>query len=433
MSAVELLISESQERMLAFVDPEKVADVLAVSEKWEISASVIGTVVEGDLLSVTHRGELVAEVRAASLSEEAPVYDRPSGEPGWQEDLWANTVKMVAQPAIATSLMQLLDDPSLASKAWVYEQYDHMLFLNTVIGPGHDATLLRLRDTDKGLAVSTDGNGRLCYLDPRRGSARLVYETALNLAMVGALPLALVDNLNFGNPEKPEVMWQFKETVEGLAEACQSLGVPVVGGNVSFYNETDEIDIYPTPVIGMLGLVEPLPASPPRLDGAREGMEVWLFGPEWAINLAGSSFEQITLGHLGGRPSAADPSMARAANETAVALVSEGLARVLHDVSDGGLALALAEVCIISGVGATIAYSDWRHLFCEDSHRFLAAVASEHGEEVVRLAERVGIPAARIGRFGGDAITFDRGGIRASIDLALATETWRNAIPRRMR
>jgi phosphoribosylformylglycinamidine synthase len=162
-------------------------------------------------------------------------------------------------------------------------------------------------------------------------------------------------------------------------------------------------------------------------------MEVWLFGPEWAINLAGSAFEQITFGHVGGRPSGADPTMAKAANEMAVALVSEGLARVVHDVSDGGLALALAEVCIISQIGATIAYSDWRHLFSEDSHRFLAGVASEHGEEVARLAERIGIPSARIGRFGGDAITFDRSGIKASIDLALATETWRQALPRRMR
>jgi phosphoribosylformylglycinamidine synthase subunit PurL len=269
-------------------------------------------------------------------------------------------------------------------------------------GPGHDGTLLRIKGTEKALAVSTDGNGRLCYLDPRRGSARLVYEAALNVAMTGAQPLAVVDNLNFGNPEKPEVMWQFRESIEGISEACEALGIPVVGGNVSFYNETDGLDIYPTPVVGLLGMVEPMP------------------------------FEQVTFGHVGGRPSAPDPTMAKAAISMANRLVNELAVPALHDISDGGLALAAAEMAIAGGVGVRLSFTDWRHLFCEDPHRFLAAIPPELGTQVATIAQEIGIPASRIGTFEGTEIAFEQGGIRAAVALETAKETYENAIPRRM-
>jgi phosphoribosylformylglycinamidine synthase len=431
MTAPELLMSESQERMMAFVDPDHLEEVLEVAERREILASVVGKVISGGQVRVVYAGELVAEVPAASLTDEAPLYERPLGEPGWMEDLWGNTVKFMAQPAIATSLVQMLAEPELGSKSWVYEQYDHMLFLNTVVGPGHDATLLRVKGTSRGLALATDGNGRLCYLDPRRGAARLVFEAALNVAVVGAEPLAVVDNLNFGNPEKPEVMWQFRETVEGLAEACESLGIPVIGGNVSFYNETDGLDIYPTPVVGMLGLVENLSLPAPRLDRVEDGMDLWLIGPEWSINLAGSAFEKITFAHVGGRPSPADPTMARAAIASARLLASAGLPAI-HDISTGGTAIAVAEMCMASGIGATVAYSDWRHLFCEDPHRFLVAAAPEQGRTVESIANDIGIPAARIGVFGGTEIAFDRRGVKAALDLEVATTTWQNAIEARL-
>jgi phosphoribosylformylglycinamidine synthase II len=425
------LMSESQERMMAFVDPGHLEEVLEVAERREILASVVGRVISGGQVRVLHAGELVAEVPAASLTDEAPLYERPLGEPGWMEDLWGNTIKFMAQPAIATSLLQMLTEPELGSKSWVYEQYDHMLFLNTVVGPGHDATLLRVKGTTRGLALTTDGNGRLCYLDPRRGAARLVFEAALNVAVVGAEPLAVVDNLNFGNPEKPEVMWQFRETVEGLAEACEALGIPVIGGNVSFYNETDGLDIYPTPVVGLLGLVENLPTPAPRLDRVEDGMELWLIGPEWSINLAGSAFEKITFAHVGGRPSPADPTMARAAIASARQLAAAGLPAI-HDISTGGTAIAVAEMCIASGIGATVAYSDWRHLFCEDPHRFLVAATPEQGRTVESIANDIGIPAGRIGVFGGNEIAFDRRGVKAALDLGVATTTWQNSIESRL-
>ncbi|MDH5420841.1 MAG: phosphoribosylformylglycinamidine synthase subunit PurL, partial [Acidimicrobiia bacterium] len=261
MTAAELLMSESQERMMAFVHPSKVDEVLAVASKWEIDASVVGTVTAGDTLRISHNNQVVAELPAASLSEAAPILRRDSGEPFWLEDLWTNTLEYLQPPDITRCLLEILADPSIGDPSWVYEQYDHQLFLNTVVGPGDNGSLLRIKGTNKALAVSTDGNGRQCYLDPMRGGANLVYEAALNVAMLGAKPMAVVDNLNFGNPEKSEVMWQFIETVEGMSQACENLGIPVVGGNVSFYNETDEADIYPTPIVGVLGLADPAPCS----------------------------------------------------------------------------------------------------------------------------------------------------------------------------
>jgi phosphoribosylformylglycinamidine synthase len=210
MTAPELLMSESQERMMAFVSPDKVEEVLAIADKWEIESAVVGEVKSGKTLKVHHDGELVAELPAASLADDAPLYDRPSARPDWLDEVQAKRFDG-SELDIAETLLGLLGDPGVGSSAWVHEQYDHMLFLNTVIGPGSDGTLLRIKGTEKALAVSTDGNGRLCYLDPRVGAARLVYEAALNVAVTGARPIAVVDNLNFGNPEKPEVMWQFKE------------------------------------------------------------------------------------------------------------------------------------------------------------------------------------------------------------------------------
>ena len=355
MTAPELLMSESQERMMAFVKPESVEAVLATARRWEIESAVVGVVRDGDTLTIRHHGEVVARMPAASLADAAPVYDRPLARPDDIDAIWeADPGTLDLDPA--GILLRLLDDPAVGSTAWVHEQYDHMLFLNTIVGPGSDGSLIRIRGTEKGLAVSTDGNGRLCRLDPRSGSARLVYEAALNVAVTGARPLALVDNLNFGNPEKPEVMWQFRESIEGISEACEALGIPVVGGNVSFYNESDGVDIHPTPVVGLLGLADPIPAHPPRLSAAREGMEIWEIGPEPSTNLAGSIAQRVVLNRLAGRPTIPDPAMAK----QMVGLVA-GLAPVvpvLHDVSDGGRAVAIAEICIASQVGASLVEDD---------------------------------------------------------------------------
>lgn len=412
MTASELLMSESQERMMAFVEPTKVEEVLAIAAKWEIDSAVVGEVKGGSTLSIKYNGELVAELPAASLADDAPLYDRDVARPGWIDELW-NSNPEISVPDAASALLALLADPAIGSSAWVHEQYDHMLFLNTVVGPGGDGSLLRIKGTTKGLAVSTDGNGRLCYLDPRHGGQRLVYEAALNVAVTGARPLAIVDNLNFGNPEKPEVMWQFKETVEGISEACETLGIPVVGGNVSFYNETEGIDIHPTPVIGLLGLADPMPISPPRLSSAVGGMEIWEFGPVGSNNQAGSALQRVLGEDLGGRPTQPDA-------ETALKVIDAALRHahevpVLHDISDGGLAVALAEICILSGVGAEVEVDN---PFSEDPHRFLAVF--EPG-----LISPEAEMARKIGTIGGNQIVING----SRVDLADAEVTWSNAIP----
>jgi phosphoribosylformylglycinamidine synthase II len=421
MNAAELLTSESQERMLAIVRPEHLEEVVALAEKWEITASPVGTVRAGGILRAHQDGALVAELPAASLVEGAPRYLRPAAPPSWQESLWRDQPRLPETEDVAGGLLALLDHPSVGDPSWIYEQYDHMLFLNTVVEPGHDGTLLRIKGTDKGLAVSVDGDGRRSYLDPRRGAARLVYEAALNVAVAGARLLAVVDNLNFGDPERPEVMWQFAETIEGIAEACRALGLPVVGGNVSFYNETDGRDIHPTPVIGLLGLADPMPKRPPRLDRGGEGMELWLFGPEPQGDFAATRYAQVVLGHLGGRPAPPDPAAARAAIALAVELA--GAAPVLHDLSDGGLAVAVAEVCIRSQVGAVVEAGDWRDLFDETPHRLLAAMPPGW------VPGDISVAARPIGRLGGDRLDLGGWGSASVEDI---TQTWRQAIPRRM-
>ncbi|MFB3050680.1 MAG: phosphoribosylformylglycinamidine synthase subunit PurL [Acidimicrobiia bacterium] len=415
MTAPELLMSESQERMMAFVSPGNLDRVLAVADKWEIETAVVGEVKPGPNLTIRHNGRVVAEVPAASLANDAPLLDRPSARPGWLDDVWsAQTSVDDVEPV--DLLLKLLDDPAIGSSAWVHEQYDHMLFLSTVIGPGSDGSLLRMKGTDKALAVSTDGNGRLCYLDPLRGAARLVYEAALNVAVAGARPLAVVDNLNFGNPEKPEVMWQLIETVEGISGACEALGIPVVGGNVSFYNETDGVDIHPTPVVGLLGLADPMPSSPPRWSQAKEGMEIWEVGPEPTDNLAGSAAQRVAGEALGGRPTAPSPERARRVVTLAADLAH--LVPVLHDISDGGLAVAVAEICIASGVGARINNAEPAAMFSEDPHRFVVVMESGTADLPADLATRVGI-------IGGDSLSLGSG----TLDLSIITNAWRQALP----
>ena len=365
--AAGLLTAETQERMLAFVDADLVDPVLETARRRRVEASVIGTVLSSGRLRVRRDDELVVDTSIRSLTEGAVVDHHQIGEPGWMENLWSNTIRFLRRPALGAVLVEILDDPHLASKRWIYQRYPTEPHGGVVVGPGQNHALVQIPGTSKSIAVSTDGNGRLCYLDPRRGAGRLVCEAALNVAISGSRPRAVVDNLNFGSPDSPDVMWQFRETVEGLAEASELLGIPVVSGNVSFHNETDGYPIHPTPVVGVVGVADPAPTHPPGMDRAEEGMELWLLGLDNTVNLAGSSLAKIAFGHLGGRPSAADFTLGRAAIETALDLVEESLVPVLHDISDGGLALAAAEIAISSQVGVNVTFRDWRSLFSEDS------------------------------------------------------------------
>ncbi|NOY56682.1 MAG: phosphoribosylformylglycinamidine synthase subunit PurL [Actinobacteria bacterium] len=427
MTASELLMSESQERMMAFVSPDNVDEVLAVAQRWEIEAAVVGSVRPGDRLRVLHHGRTVVDIPASSLSDDAPMLDRPVARPDWMSDLWAHEDQVSGIP-LEACLVAMMGHPSLGDPSWIYEQFDHMLFLNTVVGPGLDGSLIRVRGTSKGLAVSTDGNGLTCHLDPRRGAARLVWEGALNVAVLGARPMAIVDNLNFGNPENPAVMWQFTETLAGLSEACEALDTPIVGGNVSFYNETDGVDIFPTPIVGMLGLADPMPRV--RARGVEPGMSIFVCGPPQSENVAGTAFQKIVLGTHGGRPIPSDAEVGRRSIETAIRIAHTVDGALLHDVARGGALVALVELLIPAGSGAAIGAPSYAEAFGEDPHRFVCLVPERRVQDVVRIAEDVG---CRFEMWGitsvSDHLEFDDG---SRVPLDRLRDAWAGAIAARM-
>jgi phosphoribosylformylglycinamidine synthase II len=425
MEPFEIMTSESQERMLAIVEPSGLERVLAICDRWEVRASVIGVVTEGGRLRIRDGfdGEVLADVPASSLHDAAPLYDRPRQAPAPST---APGPESLAAPADAgTDLVGMLTDT-----AWVSSQYDHQLFLNTVVGPGGDATVLRLKhpisghDTGRALAITVDGNHRWCAVDPRRGTALTLAESVLNLACVGARPLAVVNCLNFGNPENPEVMWQLSEAIDGMADACRAFGVPVIGGNVSLYNESAGVSIDPTPVIGLLGLVDDLTAVPP---GVRltEGHRILVLGPETA-NLAGSRW----AADRGARGGSLDPlsyEVHTAVADLTRALVTGGLVSGVHDVSVGGLGVALAEMAVASGVGFSVArVADHRALFAEGPSRVVVVVAPEVLANVVAMAEHAGVAAVRLGLATGDRLV-----VKGLVDVALADATteWRDRLP----
>ena len=421
MEPHEVMTSESQERMLAIVEPDGLDRVLEICGRWEVRASVIGRVTDGGALRILDEfdGEVLAEVPAASLHEDAPLYDRPRQAPDAPPGPSADDLDAPEDPG--TELLELLADP-----AWVYRQYDHQLFLNTVVGPGDDATVLRLKhpgtgiDTGRGLALTTDGNHRWCAVDPRQGTAMLVAESVLNLACVGARPLAVVNCLNFGNPEHPEVMWQLSESVDGMGEACRALGVPVVGGNVSLYNESAGTDIDPTPVIGLLGMVDRLDRRPP---GATlvDGHRLLLLGPE-ADGLGGSRWG-ASHGAPGGRLPDLDLAVVADVAELVRGLVSDGLVDGVHDVSSGGLGVALAEMAARSGVGVHVArVADHRALFGEAPGRIVIVVHPDWLVEVFARAEAAGVETSRIGLATGDRFTV-KGLVDIGIDEVTAAFT----------
>jgi phosphoribosylformylglycinamidine synthase II len=417
MEPWEVMISESQERMLAIVTPDDLQQVLDVCERWEVAATVIGKVTGSGRLRVVDGfgGEVLADIPAESLGD-GPLYDRP----------------IAAPPARAASDPPAVDDPaavllgSLCDSSWVSSQYDSQLFLNTVEGPTGDAAVLRLKDpatgvdTGRALAITTDGNHRWCAVDPRRGTAMTVVESLLNLACVGARPLALVNCLNFGNPEHPEVMWQLSESIDGMGEACRAFGIPVVGGNVSLYNESRGTDIDPTPVLGLLGMVDSLERRPPGaqlVDGAR----LVLVGPR-STDLSGSRLwkDAVALPPF-------DFAGIDAVAELVRALVGGGLVLGAHDVADGGIATALGEMVARSGVGARLAVDGPGELFSESAGRVLLCVAADRVGEV--LARAGTVPAVDLGATGGDRLVID--GL-VDVGVPEVVDAWRNALPAAM-
>jgi phosphoribosylformylglycinamidine synthase subunit PurL len=427
MDAWEVLISESQERMLAVVGQEQLDQVLAVCARWGVLANVIGEVVEGGELAVSFRGEVVARVPAASLADDGPVYRRPLTEPVAPE-LDAG-VPLDADPAQA--VLRLAGDPTLGSKRWIWEQYDSLVGHGTIAGPGASAALVRVPGTTRAMALATDGNGRWSALDPEAGAALAVAEAARNVACAGARPLAATNCLNFASPERPEVMGAFAAAIRGIAKACEALGTPITGGNVSFYNETDGRPIHPTPVIGVLGLLDDARAAVP-LGFQREGLDVWLLGTT-AAEYGGSAWQRLTTGRLEGRPPALDLALEAALQRFLVDAAGRRLLASATDCADGGLAMALVEATLAAGVGATVALPEGlpplAALVSESASRVLVSVDPRRRADFAEGAAAAGIPAYRLGVTGGGDLVVE-GGLSLALDEL--RDAYEGAIPLRM-
>ncbi|MGA8726178.1 MAG: phosphoribosylformylglycinamidine synthase subunit PurL [Acidimicrobiales bacterium] len=441
MAPYEVMTSESQERMLAIVTPDALARVEEVCRRWEVRATVVGRVTQpfdgepGRLRIVDgFGGEVLGDVPAGALSEDAPCYERPMSRPADYEARAVDDPGALDPPAeCGEDLLALLADPS-----WVYRQYDHQLFLNTVGGPGGDAAVLRLAGpglppSERGLALSTDSNPTWCSIDPRLGTASTVAETSLNLACAGAAPAAIVNCLNFGNPEHPEVMWQLSEAIDGLAEACLALGLPVIGGNVSFYNESAGADIDPTPVIGGLGLIERLVAPPPGV-ALSEGASLVLLDAgvgASAPSLAGSRWAVRIRGHRNGTLPPLDLARHAQLVEFVARSVGAGVAgrdtlvTGIHDVSAGGIGVTLAEFAVRTGIGLEVGgIADHRALFTEAPSRVVVCTTS--ADQLCSRAADAGIDATMLGSAGGDRIAVD--GL-VDVSVGDAIRAWRSKLP----
>ena len=432
MEPFEILTSESQERMLAVVRPEDLAAARAVCEWWGLDPTVIGRVTEDGRVRARLRGEVVADVPARSLADDRPVYRRPMAPPSDLDDLLEDDPTFAVSPVDAgEALRRLLGSPNVASTRWVWEQYDSVVQGNTLAGPGGDAAVIRLEGSLRAIALSTDGNGRYGRLDPYLAGALAVAEAARNVACVGARPLAITNCLNFGNPERAEVMWAFHEAVRGMADACRALGTPVTGGNVSFYNESGGSAVPPTPIVGMLGLLEDYRL---RVGAAfRPGVAIYLLG-ETFPELGGSEYAETVLGVVSGRPPGID--LEREAG--LVALLVEGARRDLlasaHDCSDGGLGVALAESGIAGACGFAVTppgdLPPHVAMFAESASRAVVSADPAKGPDLEALAAAHEVPFARLGETGGPRMVF---GEEFELTVEEARDVYESAIPNRLR
>jgi phosphoribosylformylglycinamidine synthase len=430
LTPAEILMSESQERMMAVVTPANIDAFLAVCRKWEVEATVIGDVTADGLLTMTWRGTTVVEIPPQTAAD-GPVYQRPYARPGALDAVLASDPADLTRPAdgaaLRDTLLHLLGSPNQADKRWVTQQYDSRVRGNTVLAMPEDGGLVRIdEETGLGIALATDGNGRYCALDPYQGTQLALAEAYRNVAMTGATPAAVTNCLNFGSPEDPGVMWQLAEAVRGLADGCQTLGIPVTGGNVSLYNQTGATPIHPTPVIGVLGVHEDVRK---RLTAgfAADGAQLILLGTT-SLELGGSAWADVVHQHLGGRPPAVDLEAERRLAALVAAASAAGVLASAHDVSDGGLAIALAESCIHGGRGCTVALpgDPFTSLFSESSARAVVSVTPGRESDFATLAESHGVPATLLGHTGGDSLTVENA---FQIPVTELTQAWTSPLP----
>jgi phosphoribosylformylglycinamidine synthase len=399
MTAYEMLLSESQERMLLVAEKGREEEVFRVFRKWGLDAVTIGVVTPDGMMRVRHHGQVMAEIPNPALADEAPRYDRPHNVKPHRRAPLDPPAQMPLPDGLSGILLRLVASSDLCSKRWIWEQYDYMVRTNTIVGPGSDAAVVRVKETDQSIAMSLDGNGRYCYLDPREGAKLAVAECCRNLATTGAIPVAATNNLNFGNPERPEIMAQLVEAVEGIAEACRFFETPITGGNVSLYNETLGEGIYPTPVLGIIGLMKTATPAPVRF--SREGSDLMLlggFGPCEERGFGATQYAKVILNQLWGLPPRLDMDREKRVHNAIRALIEAGLVESAHDLSDGGLAVALSECCTAE-IGAKItvpaAASPEVALFSEDPSRILVSVSD--AARAREIAAQFDVPCPRIG------------------------------------
>jgi len=444
MTPYEIMLSESQERMLIIVKKGREKEVETLFDKWDLHAVQIGEVRDGHMMTVRKGGEIVAEIPAKALADDGPIYVREERRPSYLDDAQKLDLESISEPADFNKILkQLLDQPTIASKAWIYRQYDHMVRTDTVFYPGHDASLIRIKGTNKAIAVSTDCNSLYCYLDPFEGGKIAVAEAARNVVASGARPLAITNCLNFGNPMKPEIFWQFHQAVNGMIAACNALGTPVTGGNVSLYNENPRGAIFPTPTVGMVGVLDDIEKRVSSFF-SKEGDIIFLAG-ETFNELGASQYLAAAHGLKKGLPPRLDLDKETALHDFILAAADRRLMKSCHDLSEGGLAIALAEGCFnpVKSIGAVIdqldlvtpRMSDSKSLrsdalyFGESQSRAIVSVNPDRKEEILKLAKEKKVPLYQIGRVWGSELVI---GTKINLRVDEAKEIYDNAIPRRM-
>jgi phosphoribosylformylglycinamidine synthase len=443
MIPYEIMLSESQERMLLVVERGREREVEAVFEKWDLHAVKVGEVTGGTRLKIHERGTQVADVPNRGLTDEAPVYHRPMKEPSWQKDVQRLPLAALGPaPASQAVFERLIAVPTIASKRWAYRQYDHTVGTNTIAQPGMSAAVVRVKGTTRALALSVDGNGRFGYLDPYAGAMLAVAEASRNVACAGGEPIGATNNLNFGNPERPEIMWQIGEAVRGIGDACRALSVPITGGNVSLYNETEGRAIYPTPVLGVVGLLEDASNTTTRRF-RREGASIVLLGDNRG-ELGGSEYLATMHGTVAGTPPAIDLKREAALQSLIVKLIRDGSVDSAHDCSDGGLAIAIAECTFdTGGIGAVVNIANAgvpgpfnvnATLFGESASRIVVSADRERVDAILSAATAAGITAVEIGSTGGDRIQISVDGhTQIDVSVSSAETAWATAIETKMR
>ncbi|GGE80011.1 phosphoribosylformylglycinamidine synthase subunit PurL [Priestia taiwanensis] len=428
MTAYEMMLSESQERMLIVVTKGREQEIVDLFHKYDLEAVSIGKVTDDKMLRLFHKGTMVAEVPADALAEEAPVYNKPSKEAAYYQEFQAMVVETPHIENYGETVMKLLQQPTIASKEWVYNQYDYQVRTNTVVTPGSDAAVVRIRGTEKALAMTTDCNSRYIYLDPEVGGKIAVAEAARNIVCSGAEPLAITDCLNYGNPEKPEIFWQIEKSVEGMAEACRTLSTPVIGGNVSLYNERSGEAVYPTPTVGMVGLIDDL-AHITTQSFKQAGDIIYVIGETYA-EFGGSELQKVlNNGDIFGKAPSIDLEKEFVRQRQLLKAIRAGLVQSAHDVSEGGVAIALAESTFGANLGTsvTLAGEEVSALFSETQSRFVVSVKRENKEAFENIVEATQI--GEVTEMNKMVIYNEQGETLVNLSVEEMRTAWKGAIP----